>query len=290
MSPLRSAVVDPVVLAHGGSSEVLADVAIVFVGLVYLQGAVRLWRERPGLRRVVRPANLAAGGSAVVVLLVALSPPVDVAAEGALWVHMCQHLAIGMIAPLAWCAARPVLVLGCALDRGTQHRVDRWVAPWRRRLAPRRHATTWALVVVAVHVGVWWFWHVPVLYDLAVGHDLVHGLEHAGLFAVGVLLWWSCLNVRWDRRGGIAVLALFGAAVGTGMIGALLTIAPDPVYATSASAVHRWGLDPLADQQLGGAIMWVGGGAVYLVAGTVLGVRWLLSGPSRGESAVAELS
>jgi putative membrane protein len=36
-----------------------------------------------------------------------------------------------------------------------------------------------------------------------------------------------------------------------------------------------WGLDPLADQQLAGVIMWVPAGAVYLAAGMTLMVAWI---------------
>ena len=87
--------------------------------------------------------------------------------------------------------------------------------------------------------------------------------------------------MRWHDRGGLAILYLFGAAVGTGMVGALLTIVPNPVYAVSTQAARRWGLTRLSDQQLGGVIMWVVGGALYLGVATVLGVRWLSLGPAR---------
>jgi putative membrane protein len=112
-------------------------------------------------------------------------------------------------------------------------------------------------------------------------NTVVHALEHRCLFAVGLVLWWVCLGVRWHDRGGFVILYLFGAAVGTGIVGALLTIIPSPVYATTAAGLRPWGLTRLSDQQLGGVIMWVIGGAIYLIAATVLGVRWLLAGPDR---------
>jgi len=45
-----------------------------------------------------------------------------------------------------------------------------------------------------------------------------------------------------------------------------------PVYLESAG---RWGLTALADQQLGGLIMWVPAGAILLLAGLVLLAQWL---------------
>ena len=49
-----------------------------------------------------------------------------------------------------------------------------------------------------------------------------------------------------------------------------------PDYRASAPA---WGLTPLEDQQLGGIIMWVPAGLVYIVAGLVMAGRWLAEPP-----------
>ncbi len=49
------------------------------------------------------------------------------------------------------------------------------------------------------------------------------------------------------------------------MIGALLTFAGQPLYETYLRAPRLWGITVLADQQLGGLVMWVVGGLLYLV-------------------------
>ena len=36
-----------------------------------------------------------------------------------------------------------------------------------------------------------------------------------------------------------------------------------------------WGLDPLADQQVAGVIMWISAGGIYLAAALVLLVTWI---------------
>ena len=50
-----------------------------------------------------------------------------------------------------------------------------------------------------------------------------------------------------------------------GLLGALLTLAPRPLFLAvhSAGVTSPWGLTPLADQQLGGLLMWVPGGLVF---------------------------
>lgn len=282
-----SAFADAPVLAHGVATAASADVVIVFAASLWVLGSLRILTGRPGVRRVVGSWRLIAGFGAFVVLGAVLSPWFDTAADQALWVHMIQHLVIGLLAPLLLCVARPTLVFSSALDPPARRRLERSVAVVRRRWGLRRHVGQWAAAATALHVAGWWTWHVPVVFDLALRHDSVHAAEHATLFSIGLLLWWVCLGARWDDRGPAAVLVLFGAAVGTGMIGALLTIAPDPVYATTLDGVQRWGLTRLSDQQLGGVIMWVVGGAVYLTAATVIAMRWLASGPARGQSILA---
>ncbi len=68
-----------------------------------------------------------------------------------------------------------------------------------------------------------------------------------------------------------------------GMLGAILTFAPVPLYAAHAVAPFLWGLTPLQDQQLGGLIMWVPAGVPYAAAAIVVARRsWshLSSGPA----------
>ncbi len=273
--------------AHSGASSVAGDAVIVFVAALWVLGSVRIITGRPGVRRVVGIPRMAAGLGAFVLLAVVLSPPLDNAADAALWVHMIQHLCIGLVAPALLCLARPALVLSSVLDPPVRRRVERRIGRYRRRWGLRSNVLGWALAVTACHVVVWWTWHVPMIFDIALRHDSVHAAEHACLFAAGMLLWWVCLGVHWDDRGAVALFVLFGAAVGTGMIGALITIAPRPEYATSAITLQRWGLTRLSDQQLGGVIMWVGGGSIYLAAGAAIAWRWLLSGPASGEETLA---
>jgi putative membrane protein len=60
------------------------------------------------------------------------------------------------------------------------------------------------------------------------------------------------------------------------LLGALLTFAPDTLYAIHAIAPMDWGFTPLADQQLGGLIMWIPAAIPYLVIGALIARRgWL---------------
>jgi cytochrome c oxidase assembly factor CtaG len=64
-------------------------------------------------------------------------------------------------------------------------------------------------------------------------------------------------------------------------IAAPITLAEDVLYPAYAAAARPWPLDPRADQELAGILMWVGGMFGYLVAGTVVFFRW--AGPEARE-------
>ena len=50
------------------------------------------------------------------------------------------------------------------------------------------------------------------------------------------------------------------------LLGATITFAGRPLYAPHEFTTFAWGLTPLQDQQLGGAIMWIPAGAVFVAA------------------------
>ena len=241
--------------------------------ILTLGGAAVAWVVAD--RRAGHPGGGGWWWSALAVLAVALLSPLDTISESLLSFHMTQHLLLGLVAPLLLVRARPLRVLSHLLHPAPRRDVARFGAGIRR--AP------WAAgAVVVAHVGVWWAWHLPPLYDAAVHHELVHLTEHVSLFAVGLGLWglaWPAGPVR--QRGGASVLVVFLAAFGTGALAALLTLSTRAHFATDAATAQAWGLDRVSDQQLSGALMWVPGGFVYLGVGVALFAGWLAGRAAR---------
>ena len=62
----------------------------------------------------------------------------------------------------------------------------------------------------------------------------------------------------------LAQIIVFGA----------ITFAPEPIYQFYVNAPRVWNLSPLADQQIGGLIMKVGGGALFLGIFITLFFKW----------------
>jgi putative membrane protein len=128
-------------------------------------------------------------------------------------------------------------------------------------------------------VGVLWFWHAAVPYDAALSSPPLHLLEHASFLATAVLFWHVVIGARGAGRApnGLGVLLVFGMAMQSVLLSVLLTFARTPWYAGYARTTTPWGLDPLADQQLAGAIMWIPAGGVYLAAALALLASWVRS-------------
>ncbi|MDB5665694.1 cytochrome c oxidase assembly protein [Cypionkella sp.] len=117
--------------------------------------------------------------------------------------------------------------------------------------------------------AVLWLWHVPDAYDAALGHMALYWVMQASLFGSAVLFW----RAVFSQPDGSGVGWVFLAYLAMGMLGAILTLAPSSFYATHAIAPLMWGFSPLADQQLGGLIMWMPAGLPFAVWGGLLARR-----------------
>ncbi len=172
-------------------------------------------------------------------------PPFDSLADEVLLAHMIQHIIIGDLASLLMVFGLTGPVLAPLLH----FHVTR---PLRRLASPIPALLLWAANM--------YIWHTPLLYQLAIRHDLVHALEHACMLWFGLLLWLALLGPLpkpawfhgWAPVGYVAAIRLIGAVLGNAMIWAQTLFYP--VYKTSDAAR---GLNPLSDQNLAGAAMMI---------------------------------
>ncbi|AVO44101.1 cytochrome c oxidase assembly protein [Phreatobacter cathodiphilus] len=128
------------------------------------------------------------------------------------------------------------------------------VAPLLALALPARVGPARTGAALVVSSAVLWMWHVPALYERALASDVLYWLLQLALLVAFVWFWHEVL--RGTRPVG-ALLAIGAGAGQMGLLAAVLTLAPEPLYAAHAVAPVAWGLSPLADQQLGGLLMWV---------------------------------
>jgi len=92
-----------------------------------------------------------------------------------------------------------------------------------------------------------------------------------------VIMWWPILSpVPELPRGSYMtqLLYLFVLGLPMSLAGALITLADRVLYPFYVSAPRVWGLTPIADQQLGGLLMWVVGTIYLWITATVVWFRW----------------
>jgi putative membrane protein len=110
-----------------------------------------------------------------------------------------------------------------------------------------------------------WTWHLPGPYDATLRNDAVYWAAQLSLLASAVWLWSGLLAGSSPPLGAVALALATSAQMG--LLGALLTFAPAARFASHLTTTTPWGLTPLEDQQLGGLLCWIPGGAVFLGAG-----------------------
>jgi putative membrane protein len=108
-----------------------------------------------------------------------------------------------------------------------------------------------------------WYWHMPAPYDASFHSTPTYWAMHVTLFGSSILLWRDLLDHP-RRQTAHAVAAALFTFVHMGLLGAVLALASRPMFAWHLITTQPWGLTPLQDQELGGAIMWVPGIALFL--------------------------
>lgn len=136
-------------------------------------------------------------------------------------------------------------------------------------------------MVTAVQAVIFWAWHSPGLYALALSNDAVFWLMQVSITATAAL-WWARLH---RSPATAAVGSLLATMVLMGLLGALITFAGTTLYAPHSITTQAWGLSQLEDQQLAGLIMWAPAAAAYLLVAVAILYRSLGSGEERPAAA-----
>jgi len=122
-----------------------------------------------------------------------------------------------------------------------------------------------------------WGWHAPTLHHASRTSGLMLAIEQASFAIASLLVWLLALAAPTGRRDGAALagaLTLFFTSMHMTLLGALIGLAPRPIYPGHAHHT-AFGLSELADQQVGGVIMLAIGGVIYLMGGLTLVARAL---------------
>ncbi len=221
--------------------------------VLFVQAFVRLRRRSPGHAGWDRAVLFAVGLALLVLPLV--SPLDEAGDERLLSAHMLQHVLIGDAAaallvvavrgPLVFFLLPPSLLRPLAGFRPLRALLSLLLRP---------------LVTLALWGATILVWHVPRFYDYALVHPVVHDLEHLTFVVTGVLAWTQLVDpARHERlrRPQRIFFALGMLALAQPVVDVLL-FSSSPLYGSYAHPTHElFGISPLTDQRLAGAVMMV---------------------------------
>jgi putative membrane protein len=168
--------------------------------------------------------------------------------------HMAMHMTVVAV-------AAPLLAIGVAGSRFDPSAArPAWFAPLPASLVE--------LIVV-------WAWHAPALHAMARSAIWALVLEQGSFLLTGLLVWLAAFGGQRQSRNRTAagVIGLLLTSMHMTLLGALLGLSTRALYPHAHQA--GLGLSPLEDQHLGGAIMLLAGGTVYLLGGLWLTARLL---------------
>jgi putative membrane protein len=261
---------------------------VILTGLVlaiYINGMVRRWNtaSRVPLRRHV----LFFAG--VACIFVALQSPIDSIADRLFAVHQIQHLLLRMVGPMLLALSWPEGLLTAGLPRAVRRNVLAPVAS-SRVVQELFGVLGHPAIVMILFVAALYVWQIPRVHDFAVLHEGVHYTMHVTMLIAGLLFWWvifdrrppkSVLDLDDDRppwwrvlgrrsqyglRYGVRAVMLGLVILSNILLGAVTVLKSVELYPVYDLHGRLFGYTPMADEQLGGFIIWVPSSMMCVVA------------------------
>ncbi|WP_245556205.1 cytochrome c oxidase assembly protein [Actinopolyspora mortivallis] len=256
------------------------DLLIALIGACYAVGVVRRNRRRPESPWPAHRSWLFASG--LLSWVVAMNSFVGVYSHALFTMHMVQHLMLIMVVPALLVYGKPLQLYGELDPSGRRERLLRG-----RTVGLLTHPA-WTMVLYSVVLVAT---HLTPFMQVMLLNPWLHHAESALYLVTGYLTFLPLLGTeptRWQHFP--YPLRVFSAMMGMGPdtgIGVILMMADKPLFPAYFD-MRDWWLDDgtltvLADQRLGGGIMWFFGDAIMALFALILVKQWMRSkGPEAG--------
>jgi putative membrane protein len=220
----------------------------------------------------------------LLVVLLALVSPVGYFASVYIWVRGLQMLLVGMVGPglvvlgAPWTAFRLAVVRPSATRPSDAVGPDA-VGPDAAGASPGRQPWLMSRPVLAVVVAnvLWIGWQVPAPFDVARTNTAVALAEHASYLVAGLLFWLQMISSRpfSQRVPPLRRIALLvGTVAAFTVLGMVLVFGANVMYFGFPASAHHV-MSILSDQQLSGAVLWMGCLPPMMVVAVALMMEWL---------------
>jgi putative membrane protein len=265
-----------------------AVVVMHLTGLRYLMTAAGRGLTSASRRELRREAAVFHGG--LLCALAALVSPIAYWSGIYIWVRGLQDLILAFVAPPLIVLGAPWLALRAGWSwphpGGTGRLADGNAGASRGKTgnngasavpAPAAWRLAWPVGVMIAFNLTWLGWHLPVLFDTALRSRTVRAAEYASYLGIGILFWLQLVGSRPLRPicGPLRRVAFLFATTGVGtVLGMILVFGSGVLYPAYGNAAHHV-LTVLDDQQLSGAVVWMGMLPPMIIAAVALLMRWL---------------
>jgi putative membrane protein len=269
------------VLAHWSALWPVIAVYAVVAG-THLAGTLRGDPDGAASSRgVTREAVVFQGG--LLLALLAIVSPLRYWSGVYIWVRALQDMVLAVAAP-------GLIVLGApwaALARPFGRRQTRQEARGEPTARSRPWWLRWPVATVVAFNVIWLGWHVPALFDRVPASAATAAVEYVLYLGTGILFWLQVIGSRPWRAGAAPLrgLELLVATLAADTIlGMVLVFGSGVIYHTYANSAHHV-MTVLDDQQLAGAVLWMGMLPPMIAAAVAVLVRWLNDEESHALSA-----
>jgi putative membrane protein len=267
------------VLAHWSADWPVLAIYVVVAG-AHLAGTLRGGAHGGASRRAVASeAALFQGG--LLLALLAIVSPLRYWSGVYIWLRAVQDLVLAVAAPGLIVVGAPWSALARSVGRRragqrepagaagvTGDRAGRPRAPWWLR---------WPVATVVAFNVIWLGWHVPALFDRAAVSAPAAAAEYVLYLGGGILFWLQLVGSRpWTpaaapmRRTALLV----GTVAADTILGMVLVFGSGVFYRAYGNAAHHV-MTVVDDQQLAGAVLWMGMLPPMIAASVAVLVRWL---------------
>ena len=216
----------------------------------------------------------------------ALQTSWDYYASHMFFVHRLQHFVLHDVGPALLAASAPAAVLANGLPAWAGPRVARITA--RLRPVTRIIFEPWTATAMYIASLIIWIWP-PIHFDVMLSNWL-YGLMNWSVVLGDLPFWWLILDPRTyplaRAKGWHRLLMLFVVMLPMMLSGAMLSLSRHDLYPVYGICGRFAPVSAVADQQLGGLIIWIPGTLLILIVMLIVLSRMLHQ--DRGARAAAK--